>query len=236
MSRLEHCHRKPCVTATTVLMVSYYDPRGPGPRRGLIVEDDSLTRVLLENLLQGFGFDVATAQNASEGKKYLRLNDPDLAIVDIDLGFGPTGLDFAKMMARTHPHVATVFLSRISEGDSGITNTQNLPTNVAYINKLDLDNVEAVREVIEACLQPSLRPRPIGETRPEGIRLSQSQYEVLLQVSRGVSTADIAVQRGTTERAVRGIFRRIQDEHSEVLLDSKSQRNTSAASFLKAYS
>ena len=236
MFRSEHCYSEPRTGATTVPRVEYDNPRGPGPRRVLIVEDDSLTRVLLENLLQGFGFDVATAQNASEGKKHLRLHDPDLAIVDIDLGFGPTGLDFARMMARTHPHVATVFLSRISESDSGITNVQNLPTNVAYINKLDLDNVEAVSEVIEACLRPSLRPRPLGETRPDGIGLSQSQYEVLLQVSRGVSTPDIAAQRGTTERAVRGIFRRIQDEHPEILLDSKSQRATSAASFLRAYS
>lgn len=210
--------------------------RGKGPRRGLIVEDDSLTRVLLENLLEGFGFDVATAQNTSEGKKQLRRHDPDLAIVDIDLGFGPTGLDFARMMARTHPHVATVFLSRISEGNSGVAQIQNLPANVAYINKLDLDNVEAVREVIESCLRPSLRPRLIGETRPEGIGLSQSQYEVLLHVSRGVSTPDIAAQRGTTERAVRGIFRRIQDEHPEILLDSKSQRASSAANFLRSQS
>ena len=205
-------------------------------RRALIVEDDSLTRILLKNLLEGFGFAVSAAKNSSEGKNLLRTGDPDLAVVDIDLGFGPTGLDFAKMMARTHPHVATVFLSRISEGDSGIPNAQNLPTHVAYINKLDLDNVDAVREVIEACLRPSLRPRPIGETRPDGIGLSQSQYEVLLHVSRGVSTPEIAAQRGTTERAVRGIFRRIQDEHPEILLDSKSQRASSAANFLRSQS
>lgn len=204
-------------------------------RRALILEDDSLTLILLESLLLGFGFEVWTATNVSEGKKLLRDHDPDLALLDIDLGFGPTGIDFAKMLARTHPHIATVFLSHVSEVDSGVTTAQHLPKNVAYLNKLGLHDTETVRRVIETCLRPGLHNSPLSTVRPAGIGLSQSQYEVLLLVSRGSSASEIADQRGTSVRAVQRILHRIQDSHPEILLDSKSSRELSASDFLEQH-
>lgn len=204
-------------------------------RRALILEDDSLTLILLKSLLEGFGFEVWTAKNVSEGKKHLRNHDLDLVVLDIDLGFGPTGIDFAKMVARTHPHIATVFLSHVSEVDSGVAATEHLPTNVAYLNKLGLHDTETVRRVIEACLRPGLHASPLGMERPANIGLSQSQYEVVVLVSRGYSAPEIADQRGTTARAVQRVFQRIQNSHPEIMLDSKSSRVDSASAFLGQY-
>ena len=79
-----------------------------GDRRVLLVEDDPLTLTLLESVIRTFGFDTFCAASATEAKKALATFDPDLAILDVDLGPGPTGLDFAKMISKTHPHVAVL--------------------------------------------------------------------------------------------------------------------------------
>ena len=103
-------------------------------RRVLLVEDDALTLTLLESVIRTFGFHTYSAASATEAKVALTSFDPDLAILDIDLGPGPTGLDFAKMMSKTHPHVAVLFLSRLPYEDAAGTMDSTLLGNIGYLN------------------------------------------------------------------------------------------------------
>lgn len=206
-----------------------------GDRRVLLVEDDALTLTLLESVIQAFGFRTASAKTATEAKKVLTTFDPDLAILDIDLGPGPTGLDFAKMMSKTHPHVAVLFLSRTPYEDSASTMDPSLHGDFGYLNKLNLRDVEIVRSAIEECLRPSLNA-PARPVFIPGQGLTRLQHSLLLDIAGGLTTREIAAKNGKTPRAIERVAERIQQKIPELLLDSRTLRLESVRNYLEKLS
>ena len=65
-------------------------------RRALILDDDPMVGVLLQDLVASFGFTTRRARTVSEARKIMASLDPDVALVDIDLGHGPSGLDLLE--------------------------------------------------------------------------------------------------------------------------------------------
>ena len=84
-------------------------------RKILVVEDESLLRNLIANLLESEGFLVQTAGSAVEAKRVAKLFDPDLALLDIELGDGPNGLDLAESLLALYPGLSVFFLTHIAE-------------------------------------------------------------------------------------------------------------------------
>jgi len=205
-----------------------------GDRRVLLVEDDALTLTLLESVIQAFGFNTFSAKSATEAKKALTSFDPDLAILDIDLGPGPTGLDFAKMMSKTHPHVAVLFLSRTPYEDSASNIDTSLLGDFGYLNKLNLRDVEIVRSAIEECLRPGLTA-PIRPAFIPGRGLTRLQHALLLDIARGLTTKAIATKNGKTPRAIERVAERIQQKIPELLLDSRTLRLESVRNYLEKF-
>jgi len=205
-----------------------------GDRRVLLVEDDALTLTLLESVIQAFGFDTSSAKSAMAAKKALGTFDPDLAILDIDLGPGPTGLDFAKMMSKTHPHVAVLFLSRTPYEDSASTMDSSLLGGFGYLNKLNLRDVEIVRSAIEECLRPGLTA-PIRPAFVSGQGLTRLQHALLLDIASGLTTKAIATKNGKTPRAIERVAERIQQKIPELLLDSRTLRLESVRNYLEKF-
>lgn len=83
----------------------------PKPLRILIVEDEALLAFQLEDDLIEAGHDVVGC--AASARHALRLaaeTDPDLALVDIHLADGPTGVDVAQTLA-AKPDIAVVFMT-----------------------------------------------------------------------------------------------------------------------------
>ena len=78
-------------------------------RKILVVEDESLLRNLIANLLESEGFLVQTAGSAVEAKRVAKLFDPDLALLDIELGDGPNGLDLAESLLALYPGLSVFF-------------------------------------------------------------------------------------------------------------------------------
>ena len=65
-------------------------------RRVLVVEDDHFVGSLLAEALRGQGFEVEHAVSAVDAKNLLKNFDPDAALIDVGLGSGPSGIDFAR--------------------------------------------------------------------------------------------------------------------------------------------
>ena len=206
-----------------------------GSRRALILDDDPMVGVLLDNLLGSFGFITGRARTVSEALKILKSLDPDVALVDIDLGHGPSGLDFARILGRSHPHVGIVFFSRFSEVDSGVHSVKGIPDNVAYLSKLELYDTKVVQDTIEECLRPSLEVGKVARERLEFSGLTRVQYDLVVSIAAGLSPADIAQARGKSVRSIELMMNRIQDQHPELVLDSKRTRTESAAHFLESF-
>jgi CheY-like chemotaxis protein len=72
----------------------------PGPRRILVAEDEGLVALEIETFLTGAGHDVVgTAARRADALALARLERPDLALVDVRLANGDSGLDLAADLA-----------------------------------------------------------------------------------------------------------------------------------------
>jgi DNA-binding response OmpR family regulator len=64
----------------------------------VVVENESLLRDLIARSLEAAGFHVSTAANAADAKRAGKAAGPDACVVDIELGPGPNGFDFAEFL------------------------------------------------------------------------------------------------------------------------------------------
>ncbi len=174
------------------------------PLRVLVVDDEPLVRGLLGESLTALGHEVALAGGAAEARQRARDLDPDVALVDIDLGPGPDGFDLELSLRRAHPELRTLFLTNLPSPQAAGRRSRDVPPAAAYLHKGRIADSRALDEAIRRV------SRGEGATLRDDLDaggplagLSGAQLEVLRLVAAGLSNAEIATRRGTSERAVR---------------------------------
>jgi DNA-binding NarL/FixJ family response regulator len=183
----------------------------PVSRTVVVVENESLLRDLIARSLETAGFEVSTAANAADAKRAVKAADPDVCVVDIELGPGPNGFDFAEYLSREAQDVGVVFLTNLPDPRFANRDVKVITQNQAYLRKSQLvdskELIEAVNAVLKEQDVDKFRhdqnlERPLAE-------LSRRQISVLKLVAEGYSNNQIAEERGTTVRAVEGMVSRI---------------------------
>ena len=93
------------------------------PLNVLIVEDEVLLAAELGYLVEEVGYrDVGHAMTSSEAAELARTFQPDLALVDVHLSDGPTGIEVARLIAEDCGGVAlfmTANVKRLPEDYAG---------------------------------------------------------------------------------------------------------------------
>lgn len=183
----------------------------PMSRTVVVVENESLLRDLIARSLEAAGFHVATAANAADAKRACKAVDPDACVVDIELGPGPDGFDFADYLNRESPDVGVVFLTNLPDPRFADRELKTVKQNQAYLKKSQLVDSKELIEAVDAVLKEinvldyrhdRQQERPLAD-------LSRRQITVLKLLADGLSNAQIAEARGTTVRAVEGMISRI---------------------------
>ena len=172
--------------------------------RLILVEDDAFTRATLGDALVMQGFDVkARVATAAEALSAQSEFDPQVAVLDLDLGIGPTGIDVAIALRSRNPKIGIVFLTTYKDPRLIESNLPNLPEGAIYLNKLEMNSKSAIAGQISlAVLKPlTRRTFPWSRTSPLAA-LSTLQIEIMKEISQGVSTAEIARSRGVSEQAI----------------------------------
>jgi len=171
-------------------------------RRLILVEDEPLLASLMVEVLRAAGFDVAHAASAVDARRLIDEFDPDAALVDVHLGSGPSGLHLAHVIARTHPHVGVLLLSRFADLSASGLDGFTLPEGSVFIPKDRIVDTD----VLLAAVESVLAGRPAVATGEDGLgplqALSRSQLSVLRLAASGLNNAAIAERRGTSERSV----------------------------------
>ena len=178
-------------------------------RKVLVVEDDALLRSLIVSKLEADGFVVQATDSAATARKIADDFDPDVALLDIELGNGPTGIDLALILRKSQPEIALVFLTHIPEPRVVGIDNRKIPKNAAYLAKDRITDPTMLSDAIDAALRGKAgrdfrddkRDYPLAE-------LSRSQLAVLQMVALGMSNSEIAKERDTTVRAVENLVKR----------------------------
>ena len=169
-------------------------------RRVLVVEDEALLRSLLEANLSSKGFDVRVAADAMSANSIVKTFDPDVLVVDIDLGEGLNGLELVSALGRQDSTRGYVILSNYS---ASVRNIPEVPY-ISYLNKQDIAKSETLVGEIEGVL----RGRGKAITRESDTKLTASQLDILRMISEGLTNEQIAKNKGQSTRAVEQLLAR----------------------------
>ena len=103
-----------------------------GPKRILVVDDEENARIGLSRLLAREGFIVDSVANGFEALNYLRQQDVNLIVTDINMP-GMNGIAFLKELNKSHPQSNVIMVTAYGGVESYIE-SMNLGA-FEYINK-----------------------------------------------------------------------------------------------------
>jgi DNA-binding NarL/FixJ family response regulator len=188
----------------------FYFSMAQTPVKVLVVEDEPLVKALLTSLLEADGFQVKSAANAAEARAVAKDFEPKVAILDIELGDGPSGIDLSQILRLQFPQIGLVFLTHIPEPRVVGVENRNIPKNAAYLRKDRMADTGVLKAAIEAASRDrvSKQFRDDKTIQHQLTNVSRSQLDVLRMVAMGLSNHEIAAQRGTTVRAVEHLVKR----------------------------
>ena len=172
--------------------------------RLILVEDDAFTRATLGDALVLQGFDVkARVTTAGEALAAQAQFDPQVAVLDLDLGIGPTGIDVAIALRSKNANIGIVFLTTYKDPRLIESNLPNLPDGAIYLNKLEMNSTSVIAGQISLALLKPLIRRSFPWSRNSPLAaLSTLQIEIMKEIAQGLSTAEIARARGVSEQAI----------------------------------
>jgi len=178
-----------------------------GARRVLLLEDETLTRLLLAEMLTKAGFDVVACANSQEAITAFKKCDPDALIFDINLDDGTSGIDLMRSLLLQAPYMAGVLLSNFSIApDKRATDLKD----IAYLRKCDLIDQTILLDTLEQVLSNSVREEEsaAGQLTPLD-SLSSTQLDVLRYIAEGLTNQEIARRRETSLRAIEQVVNRL---------------------------
>jgi len=169
--------------------------------RVLIVDDDSFTRVTLASTLRALGCTVVgDADSAPTALRAARKTGPEVAVLDLDLGEGPTGIDLALALRREFPAIGIVMLSAYEDPRLMGHNQPALPAGAVYLVKRSIADPEVLGRAL----------RLAGPAVDSGLAaLSDQQVEIMRLVALGCSNAEIARRRSLNEPSVEKAIARL---------------------------
>ena len=174
----------------------------------LVVDDDRFIRTSLENTLQFSGFEISgSVGSALEALAVQGKAVCDVALLDVDLGIGPTGFDLAHKLRSVSPQIGIVFLTTYQDPRFASIPGAHAPKGSRYLVKSEVENFS---QIVSAILQA--KHRPFSESLSHLNRFSELtdlQIEVWREVSKGISSAEIASRRGISEKSVEATLARI---------------------------
>lgn len=189
--------------------------------RVCVVDDHKLTAHAIGDALERHGM-VAVARVHTPGDAIAASLDlkPDVLVIDLDLGPGPTGIDVALEVRRSLRQVGIVLLTGYEDPRLLDTRLPALPPGCVYMVKQKLndttDVVDAVRLakrlISVSATSPVVKPR---------VSLTDSQVEILRLLASGLSNQAIAARLSLTVSAVEKAINRLAKK-----LDVESEADT----------
>lgn len=178
--------------------------------RIIIVEDENLLCELLQNALTRIaGFDVvATYTNGQKAYEDLERTRPAVALLDIDLGLGWTGVETGLRLRQDDPQIGLVMLSNYALPDLLHTIPEHQVKGWSYLLKKSIYNIESLVRAIQGAkdglviLDPALLEMAARQRKSPVHQLSKRQTDILALVSQGYTNSAIAKTLFLSEKSI----------------------------------
>ncbi|MEN9923584.1 MAG: hypothetical protein RIS09_1098 [Actinomycetota bacterium] len=172
------------------------------PRKLLIVDDEPLVAGLLKDSLSEHEFIIEVAHSASSAIQITQTFDPDVALVDINLGRGANGVDLAFILSRQHPGIAMLLLTQHPDLRTAGFEKNDLPEGCGFLRKDEVKSKTDILNAIDAVVRSMSSVRQDSDKARPMAKLTNKQIEVLRMVAQGYTNHEIARRRETSVRAV----------------------------------
>ncbi len=173
------------------------------------MDDESFTRLMLSTSLQALGFDVVNAcGTASCALETQKSSVIDVALLDLDLGPGPSGIDIAYALRANSRAIGIVLLTSYHDPRLNDPSERELPEGSRYLKKNELSDPEVLRATLADTRRDPLRS---GRAVTTSLDLTAHQIAVLRLVSMGLTNGEIAELNDVSEKAVERTVQRISD-------------------------
>lgn len=200
--------------------------------RVLVVENDPFTLTSIVNALEYQRMDVvAQVSTAREALEVQREANPTVALLDLDLGVGPTGIDLAHALRIRQPEIGIVILSTYRDPRLVGPGVTQPPRGTVYLSKQDVHDFSQVISGLEAAAQtPVTRRSTPAAALPS---LTEIQLEVLQGIAEGMSTQAIAEQRNVSVKAIEQTISRLYEVFEVPRDGAHNQRVRLARAYLQ---
>lgn len=197
--------------------------------RVMVVEDEDFTRALLVNALQTEDVDVvletASATYALKTASKMRVG---VAVLDLDLGRGPTGLDLALGLRRNLPHIGIVFLTSFRDPRLLGSSSSMAPYGSVYLQKNTIGDfsklIRAIDRSIHLAKNADSKSNVDVKTLGATSELTNTQIDIIRLVAEGKSNQEIAARRQVSEKSIEQTLSRILKKTGISMDDKKNRR------------
>lgn len=175
-------------------------------RQALVVEDDTFTSAMLAESLTANNFAVETAANAEEAHEILSWHEPDVILIDLHLGSGPSGFDVAHYVAKNHPETAILAITRHQAPEFIGHGYKSLPAHAMFMSKDKITSIDELLGSIDTAMTAErISHNKIVIDTPLN-NLTKTQTKVLRMLAQGYRTSEIATARNTSNNAVEQVL------------------------------
>ena len=182
----------------------------------MLVENDRTLLTMLANSLAQFGQNItAIASNSADAIKLFQKVNPEVVILDIDLGDAIDGIELANIMQRSNPNIGIVFLTSFNDHRFAFVSKKEIPKNYIYLRKQQISNVKMVSDAIfEAATSSKKYSYSTAVTKNYHAELSDRDIELMRHISKGYSNIKIAkllkIEQKSCENAISRLLKKLE--------------------------
>lgn len=197
-----------------------------------VLEDDSLMRLALKESLKAMGHEtVFDAGTAGEFVGKARLQHIEVALLDVHLGSGLTGIDVGFTLRGIYPNMGLVFITSFADPRLISSSNLDLPQGCIYIEKAKIESIESINGAINDSLKGGGKAR-FGSNSDLGM-LTNKQIEVLRLVASGLSNSQIAIEQSSTVKNIEAVISRVIKTMGLRDIETQNQRVHMARAYFR---
>ena len=184
--------------------------------RLMVVDDQTLFRTGLVELLRK-SFEVVTeAQDGAQAVRKAAAHRPDVILMDVEMPF-MNGIEAMQRVLKAHPEMKVIILTAHPD-DAYVLEAMRTGASGYVLKDADAESIVAdIRAVLEGArvMAPPIADHvfelatqsPAEREPPDG--LTRAQVEILKLIAQGLAGKQIAAQLGISEKTVRNHVSRI---------------------------